>query len=150
MLFSLGITDVLNFDFMSPPPKEALMRALEQLYALGALNDRGALTKLGRRMAEFPCDPQISKMVISSEKWRCSEEVVTVAAMLDAGNSVFYRPREKAMLADAARAAFGRGGGGDHAVLLAVYQAWQESGYSTVWCGENFVQAKSVENTNPY
>jgi pre-mRNA-splicing factor ATP-dependent RNA helicase DHX16 len=30
-------------------------------------------------------------------------------------------------------------------VLLAVYQAWQESGYSTVWCGENFVQAKSMK-----
>lgn len=37
------------------------MRALEQLYALGALNDRGELTKLGRRMAEFPCDPMLSK-----------------------------------------------------------------------------------------
>jgi pre-mRNA-splicing factor ATP-dependent RNA helicase DHX16 len=40
MLKSLGIHDLVNFDFMDPPPAEALLRALEQLYALGALNDR--------------------------------------------------------------------------------------------------------------
>ena len=58
MLKSLGINDLIHFDFMDPPPAETLIRALEQLYALGALNDRGELTKLGRRMAEFPMDPQ--------------------------------------------------------------------------------------------
>ena len=47
MLKSLGINDLLHFDFMDKPPAETLMRALEQLYALGALNDRGELTKLG-------------------------------------------------------------------------------------------------------
>ena len=47
MLKSLGINDLLHFDFMYKPPAETLMRALEQLYALGALNDRGELTKLG-------------------------------------------------------------------------------------------------------
>ena len=40
MLKSLGINDLMNFDFMDPPPAESLLRALEQLYALGALNDR--------------------------------------------------------------------------------------------------------------
>ena len=44
-----------------------------QLYALGALNSRGELTKLGRRMAEFPCDPMLSKMVLASEKYKCTE-----------------------------------------------------------------------------
>ena len=36
----------LHSDFMDKPPAETLMRALEQLYALGALNDRGELTKV--------------------------------------------------------------------------------------------------------
>ncbi len=48
MLKSLGINDLIHFDFMDPPPAETLIKALEQLYALGALNDRGELTKLGR------------------------------------------------------------------------------------------------------
>lgn len=64
MLKSLGIDDLINFDFMDPPPPETLIRALEQLYALGALNDDGDLTKLGRRMAEFPCDPMLAKAII--------------------------------------------------------------------------------------
>ncbi len=70
MLKSLGINDLMNFDFMDPPPTETLFRALEQLYALGALNDRGELTKLGRRMAEFPLDPMLAKMLIASEDYK--------------------------------------------------------------------------------
>jgi pre-mRNA-splicing factor ATP-dependent RNA helicase DHX16 len=42
--------------------------ALEQLYALGALNHLGQLTKLGRRMAELPVDPMMAKMILASEK----------------------------------------------------------------------------------
>lgn len=145
MLKSLGIDDLVNFDFMDPPPKEALMRALESLYALGALNSKGQLTQLGRRMAEFPCDPQLSKMLISSEKYGCGEELLTVAAMLDVNNSIFYRPKDKALMADAARAAFGRGGHGDHIVLMEVYNNWRDSGYSAAWCYENFIQVKSMK-----
>ena len=70
MLKSLGINDLMNFDFMDPPPTETLFRALEQLYALGALNDKGELTKLGRRMAEFPLDPMLAKMLIASETYK--------------------------------------------------------------------------------
>jgi pre-mRNA-splicing factor ATP-dependent RNA helicase DHX16 len=70
MLKSLGINDLMNFDFMDPPPPETLLRALEQLYALGALNDRGELTKLGRRMAEFPTDPMMAKTIIAAEKYK--------------------------------------------------------------------------------
>jgi len=59
MLKSLGIDDLIRFDFMDAPPADTLIRALEQLYALGALNDHGELTKLGRRMAEFPLEPML-------------------------------------------------------------------------------------------
>ena len=75
LLKSLGINNFMEFEFMDPPPGETLIRALELLYALGALNDRGELTKLGRRMAEFPVDPMLSKAIISSEKYSCTDEV---------------------------------------------------------------------------
>ncbi len=76
LLKSLGINDLMNFDFMDAPPAETLVKALEQLYALGALNDMGDLTKLGRRMAEFPIDPMLSKTLIAAEKYNCTEEVL--------------------------------------------------------------------------
>lgn len=41
MLKSFGIDDLLNFDFMDPPPTDMMIKALEQLYGLGALNDDG-------------------------------------------------------------------------------------------------------------
>ncbi|KAF6215585.1 hypothetical protein GE061_010341 [Apolygus lucorum] len=68
MLKALGINDLVHFDFLDPPPHETLVLALEQLYALGALNHHGELTKLGRRMAEFPLDPMMGKMLLASEK----------------------------------------------------------------------------------
>jgi len=68
LLKSLGINDLIHFDFMDPPPHETLVLALEQLYALGALNNLGELTKMGRKMAEFPVDPMVAKMILASEK----------------------------------------------------------------------------------
>lgn len=47
LLKSLGINDLIHFDFMDPPPAETLIIALEQLYALGGLNHHGELTKVG-------------------------------------------------------------------------------------------------------
>lgn len=88
---SIGIPDILHFDFVDPPPVESLMRGMEQLYALCALNDEGELTKLGRCMAEFPCDPTMSKCIVASEKFGCVGEILTICAMLDVSNSVYYR-----------------------------------------------------------
>ena len=68
MLKALGINDLVNFDYLDPPPHETLILALEQLYALGALNHHGELTKLGRRMAEFPVNPMMAKMLLASER----------------------------------------------------------------------------------
>ncbi|XP_034467437.1 pre-mRNA-splicing factor ATP-dependent RNA helicase DHX16 isoform X2 [Hippoglossus hippoglossus] len=120
LLKSLGINDLIHFDFMDPPPHETLVLALEQLYALGALNHLGELTKLGRRMAELPVDPMMSKMILASEQYKCSEEVLTIAAMLSVNNSIFYRPKDKMVHADNARMNFVVPGG-DHLVLLNVY-----------------------------
>lgn len=143
LLKSLGINDLIHFDFMDPPPHETLVLALEQLYALGALNHLGELTKLGRRMAELPVDPMLSKMILASEQYKCSEEVLTIAAMLSVNNSIFYRPKDKVVHADNARQNFVVPGG-DHLVLLNVYTQWLESDYSTQWCYENFIQFRSM------
>lgn len=143
MLKSLGIDDLIHFDFMDPPPAETMMRALEQLYALGALNDEGDLTKLGRRMAEFPLDPQLSKCMIMSEFYKCVDQVITICAMLSVGNAIFYRPKEKVVHADNAHRNFMRPGG-DHITLLNVYEQWKETNYSAQWCMENFVQVRSM------
>jgi pre-mRNA-splicing factor ATP-dependent RNA helicase DHX16 len=145
MLKSLGIDDLLNFDFMDPPPNETLAKSFEKLYALGAFNHKGQLTRLGRRMAEFPTDPQLSKMLIASERYNCTEECLTIAAMLDVSASVFYRPKGKKMHADNAKKRFALGAFGDHQLLLNCYDGWIGSGRSRAWCYENYVQIKSMK-----
>lgn len=65
---------------------------MEQLHSLSALDDEGLLTRLGRRMAEFPLEPQLCKMLIQSVHLGCSEEILTIVSMLSIQN-VFYRPK---------------------------------------------------------
>merc|ERR1719160_962885 len=144
MLKSIGIDDLLHFDFMDPPPPETLIKALEQLYALSALNDKGELTKTGRRMAEFPMDPQLSKLLIASEKYKVVEEALTICGMLGVDNAVFYRPKDKGIHADNARKNFHKPGG-DHLTLLNVYKQWEDTSFSLNWCFENYVQNRSLK-----
>lgn len=144
LLLSLGIDNLVEFDFLDAPPAEALLKSLEHLYALGALNSRGQLTKLGRRMAELPLDPMMAKALLASERYGCSEEVATICAMLSVNNTIFYRPKEKKVMADAARARFSRGGGGDHMALLRCFNAWRDGSFSRQWCFENFVQVRTM------
>ena len=145
MLKSLGIHDLMNFDFMDRPPADSLIRALELLYALGSLNDRGELTKLGRRMAEFPLDPMLSKAVLASEKYKCTSQVLSTVSMLSLGASIFYRPKDKAIHADTARMQFAMQGGGDMIALLRCYSEWAENDYSAMWCREHYIQVKSLQ-----
>ncbi|KAL5723812.1 RNA helicase [Ranunculus cassubicifolius] len=144
-LKSLGINDLINFDFMDPPPAEALLKALELLFSLNALNKVGDLTKLGRKMAEFPVDPMLSKMIVASEKYKCSEEIISIAAMLSAGNSIFYRPKDKQVYADAAKMTFHTGNVGDHIALLNIYNSWRETNFAAHWCHENYIQLKTLK-----
>lgn len=99
ILKAMGINDLINFDFMDPPPVQTLVSALESLFTLGALDDEGLLTKLGRLMAEFPMEPQLAKMILTSVDLGCSDEILTIVSMISVQN-VFYRPREKQSLAD--------------------------------------------------
>ena len=144
LLKSLGINDLMEFDFMDAPPAETLIRALENLYALGALNDKGALTKLGRQMAEFPTDPMLARSILAADKQGCVEEVLSIIAMLGESSSLFYRPKDKKMLADSARARFTIKEGGDHFSLLNIWNQWVDSDFSYVWARENFLQQRSL------
>jgi pre-mRNA-splicing factor ATP-dependent RNA helicase DHX16 len=144
MLKSLGIDQLLDFDFMDAPPAETIIRALEQLYALGALNDRGELTKIGRQMAEFPTDPMLAKSILAADKYGCVEEVLSIISMLGESSALFYRPKDKKIHADSARARFTIKEGGDHLTLLNIWNQWVDSDFSYVWARENFLQQRSL------
>jgi len=119
--------------------------ALEHLTDLTALDDNGGLTELGLLMAEMPVHPMMAKMLLASEKYKCSEEIVTIAAMLLVNNAVFYRPKDIQMAIDADRARRNfYSPAGDHFTLLNVYKQWVETDFSTQWCLQNFVRERSM------
>lgn len=105
-LKKLGINDLVHFDYMDPPAPETLMRALEQLNYLGALDDEGELTPVGHIMAEFPLDPMLSKMLVSAcQKFSCANEMLSIVSLLAVPN-IFHRPRDQTAEADSAKRQF--------------------------------------------
>ncbi|KAI1096077.1 P-loop containing nucleoside triphosphate hydrolase protein [Rostrohypoxylon terebratum] len=142
LLKSLGVRDLLDFDFMDPPPQDTITTSLFDLWALGALDNLGELTDLGSKMNAFPMDPSLAKLLIMSEEYGCSEEMVTIVSMLSVPN-VFYRPKERQEESDAAREKFFVPES-DHLTYLHVYSQWKTNGYSDGWCTRHFLHPKSL------
>lgn len=94
-----------------------------QLWVLGALDNVGDLTPVGRKMSEFPMEPSMAKMLIASVEYKCSSEMLTIVSMLSVP-SVFYRPKERMEEADAAREKFNVPES-DHLTLLNVFNQWK-------------------------
>ena len=142
LLKSLGVKDLLDFDFMDPPPQDTITTSLFDLWALGALDNIGDLTPIGSKMTAFPMDPSLAKLLITSEDYGCSEEMLTIVSMLSVP-SVFYRPKERQEESDAAREKFFVPES-DHLTYLHVYSQWKSNGYSDGWCTRHFLHPKSL------
>ncbi|KAG6131002.1 hypothetical protein E4U09_005339 [Claviceps aff. purpurea] len=142
MLKSLGVKDLLDFDFMDPPPQDTISTSMFDLWALGALDNLGELTELGRKMSAFPMDPSLAKLLITAEEYGCTEEMITIVSMLSVPN-VFYRPKERQDEADAQREKFWVHES-DHLTYLQVYQAWKAHQFSDGWCIKHFLHSKSL------
>ncbi|KAG7005984.1 pre-mRNA-splicing factor ATP-dependent RNA helicase prp16 [Physcia stellaris] len=142
LLKSLGVRDLLDFDFMDPPPQDTITTSLFDLWALGALDNIGDLTPMGKKMTAFPMDPSLAKLIITSEEYGCSEEMLTIVSMLSVP-SVFYRPKERQEESDAAREKFFVPES-DHLTLLHVYTQWKSNGLSDGWCIRHFLHPKAL------
>lgn len=147
-LKKLGIDDLVHFDFMDPPAPETMMRALEELNYLQCLSDDGDLTALGRLASQFPLDPMLAVMLIGSPAFKCSEEILTIVALLSVPN-VFVRPASARKRADEAKMAFAHPDG-DHLTLLNVYDGFNSDEAHSVglhqWCRDNFLSYRSLSS----
>lgn len=145
-LKKLGIDDLVHFDFMDPPAPETMMRALEELNYLECLSDEGDLTALGRLASQFPLDPMLAVMLIGSPAFHCSEEILTIVALLSVPN-VFVRPASAKQRADDAKMSFAHPDG-DHLTLLNVYEEFNSDRAYEIglhqWCRDNFLLYRSL------
>ena len=142
-LKALGISNVLRFNFLDPPPAQNMVRGLELLYALGALDDNCQLTTpLGLQMAEFPLHPMYAKMILCSADFECTDEIITIAAMMQIQN-VFVTPSKQKVGSNKAKRLFSVEEG-DHVTMLNVFRAFERYKKSSKWCHEHFLNYKGL------
>ncbi|OMJ10753.1 Pre-mRNA-splicing factor ATP-dependent RNA helicase PRP16, partial [Smittium culicis] len=146
LLKSLGIKNLLEFDFMDAPPQDNILNSMYQLWILGALDNMGQITELGLRMVELPLDPSLAKLMVSAVDLGCVAEAATIVSMLSVP-SVFYRPKERVEESDAMREKFFVPES-DHLTLLNVYSLWKSNGSRDYWCAKHFIQSKSMRKAH--
>ena len=72
-MMAIGIKDVSGFNFLEPPPPDAIEGAIRQLRLLGALDGaEPSLSELGKQMASFPLDPKFSKALLAAVQLGCT------------------------------------------------------------------------------
>jgi pre-mRNA-splicing factor ATP-dependent RNA helicase DHX15/PRP43 len=112
------------------------------------VNDLFAVPRVGHLMSEFPLDPQLTKVLITSPLFDCSNEALTIVAMLSS-QPPFVRPKDTAREADKAKAQFNHMDG-DHLTMLNVFNAYkQNSGpRSGAWCYDNYLNARALKSAD--
>jgi ATP-dependent RNA helicase DDX35 len=144
-LKALGIDNVARFDFISAPPSDLMAKGLELLYALGALDEYGKLTRpLGARMAELAVEPMMAKTLLASHTFGCTSEILTIAAMTSLDGSVWFHHDGERKKMENSRRKFAVEEG-DHLTLLNAYQAFVSKGKKDArFCHENHLNYKSM------
>lgn len=160
--------DILAFDFLDPPAEDQSLEALQHLYCLGALDQDGRATDTGRRMSRFPLEPSLSRTLLEAGDLGCLKEVLTIVALLSVESIWFTRSKggggsgggggmgtggagaggrgrygERDEEAEASHALF-RHPLGDHFTYLAVYRAWEASGFSDAWAKDEFLRVRAL------
>ncbi|KAK4061117.1 uncharacterized protein Triagg1_10456 [Trichoderma aggressivum f. europaeum] len=150
-LKKLGVEDLVHFDLMDPPAPETMMRALEELNYLACLDDDGELTTLGSLASEFPLDPALAVMLISSPEFYCSNEILSITSLLSVPQ-IFVRPASSRKRADEMKALFAHPDG-DHLTLLNAYHAYKgqetsDPSSAKQWCHEHFLSYRHLSSAD--
>ncbi|KAG8383282.1 hypothetical protein BUALT_Bualt05G0168300 [Buddleja alternifolia] len=139
--------DILKFDFLDPPSSEALEDALKQLYLIDAIEEDGSITNIGRKMAELPLEPSLSRTLLEANECGCLSQALTVAAMLSAETTLLIsqsrKSTEKKRKQTPSNLPDGSGWG-DHIQFLQIYELWHQTDYNTDWCKENNLQVRGM------
>ncbi|XP_057829272.2 probable pre-mRNA-splicing factor ATP-dependent RNA helicase DEAH9 isoform X2 [Cryptomeria japonica] len=143
-LKALGIDNIMGFDWLASPPPEAMVRALEVLYSIGVLDEDGKLTSpTGFQVAEIPLEPMISKMLLTSSSMGCSEEILTIAAVLSV-QSIWVSSKGIQKELDEAKDRFAAAEG-DHVTYLNVFEGFLRSNKSSQWCHKNLINYQAIK-----
>ena len=144
-----GVNDVVNFPFLTPPPREALEKALLLLLQLGALEDNGKINDVGRQIARLPLTPSLGRVIVEAAKPEvaCLNEVIDIVACLSVENIFLNVDTEEAReQAQAARSQLIKRQG-DHLTLLAAVQGYAaESSDRRRWADDHLISHRAMQS----
>ena len=102
---ALRLGAIEQFPFIDPPRADSIRDGYKTLFEIGAIDDRRALTPLGRKIARLPVDPRVSRMIFAADQESCLAEILIIAAALEIQDPR-TRPVEKQKAADEAHQQF--------------------------------------------
>jgi ATP-dependent RNA helicase DDX35 len=143
-LKTLGVDNIMSFDMLSSPSVNAMCFALEELFALGAIDEKGKLVLgVGDLMGEFPVEVKFAKMLMESVRLGCTEECITIAAVSQV-QSIFHFARSGSQKRerDAAIGSFVHETG-DHLTAVRIMRGseWRDA----QWCKDNFLNVRALQ-----
>ncbi|KAG4302387.1 hypothetical protein PCK1_001369 [Pneumocystis canis] len=142
-----GENDIINFDYIDPPSHNSLMRSLEHLYSLSALDEKGKITKLGYDMSLIPLNPQLARVLIAAANdYDCLSCIIDIIACLSTEN-LFTSPQNKKNEANDAKMKFFNRDG-DHITYLNILRQFMEirknESVAKAWCHQNFINFRAI------
>ncbi len=143
-----GIDEVMDFPFLDKPPRDAIEKALFQLYQVGALTDTGQISDIGTRMAKLPLSPMLGRTLVEAgqAERNCLLQVIDIVACLSV-ESIFLAitTEEKKEEAEEARKSLSRREG-DHLTLLTTVQAYAaEETDRRAWAERHLVSHRAMQ-----
>lgn len=144
-----GVDDITRFPFLDRPPREALEKALLQLFRLQALKESGEISDIGLQMAKLPLSVSLARVLLAAAdpQMNCLPEVIDIISCLSVEN-VFLNvtSEEKKEEAEAARRELYRREG-DHLTLLSTLRAYAaERADRKVWTERHFVSHRAMQS----
>ena len=80
---AFGEPDALALPWLTPPPVHGLAATRQLLLSLGAIDEKGIITPLGRQMSALPCHPRISRMILRASALGDVALACDIAALLE-------------------------------------------------------------------
>lgn len=122
-LSSAGL-DAEQLEFYHQPDRSAIKSAKKVLRILGALDDSNDITELGKKMVKMPVSVQLARMIVEAEKYGVTEQVMTIAAIVEMGGLLFKgKASEKRFFREPSYGEFTKENNSD---LLAELDVWNK------------------------
>ena len=148
-LKSMGIDNIIDFDFMDKPDSNSIYEALKQLFFLQAIDIDGHITNLGKEMTKFPLDCCYSRALIASNFFNVKNEMEILVSLISSEN-IFVNVNK---YDEDRRAYFEKTKNefidkySDHITLLNIYKELEFHNFDEEWCQKHFLHIRALRQT---